>query len=879
MDTKQLETALARLFEEENERIVFWNDPDKEFLGFMNSLSMFFLEGVSVVRLDREGAFQTKIRIEREEPEGKFLIYTPVEEPDFDDDWLLDIRLYSRSFRADRASIILDQLGLANQHLREHLAARRKFFDAKDRLQKLKNFVAADDTDADLDRKMIAVVVKADQPEWFDMIRTIFHAFTETNDEIDLDEPPAVWQQVEKHELDGPFWSMAKSLFVYTDDNPCLRNLLIRLLVTDFAYRFKGQLPQPLTHLVLPRAGTSNAVVCLAQWRDSASKGSSYDRLSAAVASVLHMDDHLCLAEIEHLMKVRTFLNVEQAIITGLRDRVLSDADTINGQEIKDLASQRQAGHWASPNVTGSPEVPRAVLHAVYDALVSGAEFFSLKNNHQQGFQFGSAQAVYHAYEKELFRFDQLYRHFCEAADLAEAKGWDVLKKLRAQVEASYVNWYVTNLALAWGNFVEPKDGGGLLKNWSIEGVGGQSEFFGNSIQPRLKEAERRRSFVVISDALRYEAAEELARDLNGKYRFEAKLSSQLGVVPSYTALGMAALLPHERLAYKPSGEVLADGKPTASFDQRNDVLASVGGLAVKADELLEMKKEQGREFIKDKRVVYIYHNTIDATGDQRQTEAHTFDAVRRAINEVASIVSYVINSLNGHHVVITADHGFLFTETAPGDPDKTRLEYTPAGTVRGKKRYLIGRNLGEDEAVWHGSTAVTAKAEGDMEFWIPRAANLFHFMGGARFVHGGATLQEIVVPVITVRHVKEKSVRTKTKTKHVTVHVLGTQHKITTGRHRFELIQMEPVSDRVKAITLKVAVYEGDKPVTNIESVTFDSSSDNIEDRKKSVTLTLRDRDYDKKTPYRLALRDAETGIEEQSVPVIIDRAFTDDF
>ena len=117
------------------------------------------------------------------------------------------------------------------------------------------------------------------------------------------------------------------------------------------------------------------------------------------------------------------------------------------------------------------------------------------------------------------------------------------------------------------------------------------------------------------------------------------------------------------------------------------------------------------------------------------------------------------------------------------------------------------------------------------------------------------------------------------TKTKHVTVHVLGTGHKITTSRHRFEMIQMEPVSDRVKSITLKVAVYEGNDPVTNIEAVTFESSSDKIEERKKSIILVLQDRQYDKKTKYRLVLRDAETGVEQESMDIIIDRAFTDDF
>jgi hypothetical protein len=135
------------------------------------------------------------------------------------------------------------------------------------------------------------------------------------------------------------------------------------------------------------------------------------------------------------------------------------------------------------------------------------------------------------------------------------------------------------------------------------------------------------------------------------------------------------------------------------------------------------------------------------------------------------------------------------------------------------------------------------------------------------------------VVPIVTVRHKKDKQVRGSTKTKPVTVHVLGTSHRITAPRHRFELLQMEPVSERIKPITLKVAVYEGDEPVTNVETVTFDSTSGNIDERKKWVPLVLRDRPYDKMTSYRLVLRDLETGIEQSSVNVIIDRAFADDF
>ncbi|MEI6784166.1 MAG: hypothetical protein WCQ21_25010 [Verrucomicrobiota bacterium] len=119
-----------------------------------------------------------KIRVEREDPTGRYLIYAPTPEPDYDDDWLLDIRLYSHTFRADRASIILDELGLANQALRSHVEERKKFFDNKERFKKIQALVSPQDTEIDLDRKMLAVLVKADQPDPFTIVLALFHSLT-----------------------------------------------------------------------------------------------------------------------------------------------------------------------------------------------------------------------------------------------------------------------------------------------------------------------------------------------------------------------------------------------------------------------------------------------------------------------------------------------------------------------------------------------------------------------------------------------------------------------------------------------------------------------------------------------------------------------------
>ena len=113
------------------------------------------------------------------------------------------------------------------------------------------------------------------------------------------------------------------------------------------------------------------------------------------------------------------------------------------------------------------------------------------------------------------------------------------------------------------------------------------------------------------------------------------------------------------------------------------------------------------------KRLVYIYHDEIDARGDKASTEGDTFDAARKTIQEISQLVRYVVNNLNGNYVVITADHGFLFTETAPNEPEKSKLDHKPNGTVIAKKRYLLGYDLPAHDHVWRGETAVTAKAAG----------------------------------------------------------------------------------------------------------------------------------------------------------------------
>jgi len=134
--------ALAAAFA--GQRAVFWHDIDSEFSASVQALSQG--SGVRLIRLDEQPALRTKIDIEADLKAGddsRWLLYSNLPEPIPTDDWLLDLRLRSKSFRADATSILLEDLGLESLALAPHLKLRQRFLRAKDRIDRLKRLLGA----------------------------------------------------------------------------------------------------------------------------------------------------------------------------------------------------------------------------------------------------------------------------------------------------------------------------------------------------------------------------------------------------------------------------------------------------------------------------------------------------------------------------------------------------------------------------------------------------------------------------------------------------------------------------------------------------------------------------------------------------------------
>ncbi|EAU41312.1 hypothetical protein FP2506_01055 [Fulvimarina pelagi HTCC2506] len=863
MDTDRIQIALGRFLAEN--RVVFWSDPDKEFEDILPGLDV---GDAAVIRTSKSPALETKLTIASGGAGSCFLVYEDQPRPMPADDWLLDIRLYAKSFAADRSTHVLEDLGLHSPALRDHIALRSKFFASQERLTRFKRLVSAKDNEVDIDRKIMASLLRLDNADFFGIVIKIFDEFP---DQSDISRPPDVFGEFARYDVEQSFWSQVEAAFDFSDPRPTLGNLLIRLLVTDFTRKLNGKTPKALEHLKLRGQGASNTAVCLAQWQDSHARHASFDRLSDAVATAIRLGDQVGIVDPEYLEDTRTFALIERRLASGLRDRIIDTDTAVDVEEVVSLCRRRKDGYWANESLGGA--APRKAYARTYDALEHAARLFGLRGAYDSGFSFRTVEEFWQAYETDLYRFDQLYRHFCEAADHVESQGWDVLKVLRQKVEDVYGNGYVAKLATAWGPFAAKMIG----SKWQIPGVPNQSRFYEKRIAPIVQEDDKR-AIVIISDAFRYEAAKELADQLNSRDRMEAKLTTQLGVLPSFTALGMASLLPHEKLEFA-DGTIYVDGASSSGMKGRGNILAKHGGGVIRAEELHAMSRDEGRRFLKSHKVVYVYHNHIDKTADGADEEK-AFDAVRRTIDDIASLAIRILGSLNGTNLFVTADHGFLYQESSPTNVDKNVVEEKPAGVVLAKKRYYIGTDLGSHAGAWSAPLSRTSKVTDDTEFWVPKGTSRFHFMGGARFLHGGAMLQEICVPVLRIAYSKDKDAN-DVKSRPVQITVLGSNNRITTAHRSFNLMQVEPVSDRVRPLSVTIAIVDADgRPVSDIQKVTFDSRTVAIsEDWKKAVRFTLAGTTFDKSQEYSLVARNAETKVQELIYHVVIDLAFARDF
>jgi uncharacterized protein (TIGR02687 family) len=476
------------------------------------------------------------------------------------------------------------------------------------------------------------------------------------------------------------------------------------------------------------------------------------------------------------------------------------------------------------------------------------------------------------------WRLDQAYRRCIFHARTYQQPG--LLKPLRDWLEAQYVNNVLLPLTNHWSDQVS------RLDSWSSQHLARQREFHMRFVHAPLSSKGLKRLFVVISDALRYEAAREFADRLNGQAGkgWQAEVDALLGALPSYTQLGMASLLPGAQLSLNPAlSTAFVDGQSASGTDNREKILKAHSNgraKAIKAEDFLNLAtSREGAELIRDHDLIVIYHNRIDRIGDQRESEADTTQAVAQTFDELELILAKIA-SLKGSQAVITADHGFLFQQEPVDANDRSAYPAAKELTFK-NRRFALGTGIKPNP----GQKVFTAAQLGLVGTWqavFPLGLDRFPLKGsGSRFVHGGTSLQEVVVPVIKLKRERKDQSRV------VEAELLRVPAKITTGKLSFGLFQLEPVEPRKRLpLQLRLGLYAkvDGALLCPHRTIRLDSRAQEAREREQPVILELSNTaaHYNNQTlELRLEqlLEGVSTPIPYKTVELKLQRPFGSDF
>ena len=426
------------------------------------------------------------------------------------------------------------------------------------------------------------------------------------------------------------------------------------------------------------------------------------------------------------------------------------------------------------------------------------------------------------SYTSEFCLVDMFYRKSLEAYSrlvTCECPVQDVVYRCKQKLESDYSEW-CNRLNTEWVKCVREKSG-----SFGAVAAKKQQDFYKNERTIDKKQA------VIICDAMRYEVAKELFKALSGEKHI-AELDYATAMLPTETKYTKNALLPHRTLSLQ-GNEMAVDGKVLRLIDERTEQLRRYeeGAVCISFSKAVGLSQAEARELYKSP-LVYIYYDAIDERGHSGNVGDVT-SACAGAVDELCKYITKLQSSLNVSSVLLTADHGFIFNDITFEDRDKHKV-YEDA--IENKSRYFLSESANAEFGIEKFRLGDVSGMDSDVYVGVPVGTNrLAAPSGGYAFAHGGATLQEMVIPVL------RSTMKRVAKTEKVGVTLLDRDLVMVSSRLRFTLIQNQAVSMSLIKMDLVCAVYAGDKMVTLPKEITLDSvDADNVGNRSYGVELLL---------------------------------------
>ena len=826
MDLQEIQDKLNTLLDGTERKIVFWYDDDAAYAEEVDQLQ---LAGDSkVIKLTGSNSFATKLLLEHQDLTTNYLVYAPFARPEDKENSLVDIFYYSEHFYSDKLIQLMGEMNIPPE-CQDEVKKYKKFW-AGNNLQKFKSLEIDNYTNDTIDLGILCVLAGVKALSFEEMLRKTILAGLNDN---------TILKKIENQKIDRAFWRFCEKQYGYKDTNPTIQKFLVTMLVTYMDAQMNGNEPKTWKTFVSSRK--NDAVVFIKNLMNNDESRDFYDAFAAKAADELNVSGlitQIPLADVAASDALKDFDdNIIDWIAAKLEDQMLDEK--ISGMTIPEICETRSKAGYHFSNV----------YREKYQMLI--AAYHVLKEVSLHRYQSSIKEAV-EDYVGGTYLIDTYYRKFYYYLDRI---GMDAnVEKIRDLVENMYTNKYLTDFAYKWNQSLTDQE-------YDTYTETRQEDFFNHYVRPFMNESGGGRVIVIISDGMRYECARELLDNLDLDEKCDAKMGHMLSVLPSETTLGMASLLPNKNIFVDDTLDIFVDdlhcGNSTA---ERQKILQSAvpKSACYEFDSVMQAKQAEIREMFQDKELVYIYQNQIDQRGEGMRSDNEVFNACQEAIEEIQTMIRRLTGYISNTRYLITADHGFIYKRDKLPESDKIKMESITASYKN--KRYLLSKDPIANDALISRCMAYLSKLN-KVYVTTPIGADIIKMPGGGQnYVHGGSSLQEMIVPVIKVNTFKGKQ-----DTGLVNVELSSFHHRVTGIEVKLDFMQMEPVTDTVKPRRLQAFFVDADGAKISFPvPITANIKSTDAKDRLIQEKFTLKSGRYSRDQEYFLVIADQDDDKKE---------------
>lgn len=828
LNLKQIVDKLNTEFTGEHRKLVFWYDDKGDFAEDIDSVE---LTNAKVYKLTKDNQFYTKYFLEKEDTSTNYLIYAPFPKPPVTENHLEDMMLYSKRFYADRASLLSVDLGIEEKYkpiIEKHI----KFFGNKERLQRFYDLEIENFNEENILTGIMSAVCRTRTNSFDEVIRVLITEDNLTDNKY--------LEEFAKYDIEKEFWKLCEQQFGFSMDVPNLEKLVITMFVTYADRYIDAEMPKSWKKFISYKSG--NIIAFLDNLMNNILYREKYDELSQYVAECLNASEELSKYEVEAFVDCDSFACIDVLMIRWIVSRLRAEdcLAEIGGHSIFELCVIRAKMHFGSKYTF------------IYEMLDSA---YWIVNNAQYEAPNGFKKII-DSYISGDCLIDNHYRVFYLNYDKLE--NTTEFEDLRDLVENIYTNEYLGELLPKWNE--------GLLEENALTCIPLQRNFFSKFVK-----SVNVKTVVIISDAMRYEVGRQLYTKMMDNPKCSAKLQVMLSVLPSYTRLGMEALLPHKTLELTDDFREVVDGKYATDLAVRQAVLQSYESESkcVQFDDVKNLKGQELRDVFTGQSVVYVYHDQIDNTGEHE--EDAVFEACEKAVDEIVKLIQKISTSGNTYRFIVTADHGFIYKRDKVPASDKIGGMSDSDRLV--KRRYIVSKKPVTEQGVCNIGLGYMLGNDDNKIISYSCSMNVFSTPGnaGLNYVHGGSSPQEMLVPVLDIKMDKGA-----VETRPAQIMLVSLVQKITNLITSLDFIQSDPVSDVVKSTTYRLYfISDNNEKISNENIYVADKRDEDVQKRLFRMRFTFKNKKYDKDRKYYLVAYDGSNEAEVFCHEVIMDLVF----